>query len=74
MAEIILTRIQRCRYCGKEMSCSALDYEQNPFCTACLKERVRKATPRGGVKWRKEGQYVIAKAARKHPSSAHGRR
>gem|GEM_PF-2413832 len=74
MPEIILTRIQRCRHCGREMSCPPLDYEQNPFCAVCLKERVGKASPRGGVRWRTEGQYVIAEAVRKHPPSAHKHR
>jgi hypothetical protein len=67
MFEIILTRIRRCRYCRREMSCPSLEYEQNPFCTVCLPERIGKATPRSGVQWRREGNYVIAEAARKRP-------
>jgi hypothetical protein len=70
MPEIILTRIRRCRYCKREMSCSSLEYEQNPFCTVCLPERIRKAKPRGGVQWKREGDYVIPEAGRKRPSNA----
>jgi hypothetical protein len=70
MSEIILTRVQRCRYCKREMSCPPLDYEQSPFCAGCMKERVRKASPRDGVQWRIEGRYVIPEASRKHASDA----
>jgi hypothetical protein len=73
MAEIILVRVRRCRYCGREMFCSPLEYEQNPFCTVCLSERIDKATPAGGVRWRSEGNYVIAEAARKRHRGVHGR-
>jgi len=71
MPEIILTRIQRCRYCGREMFCSPLEYQQNPLCTACLAERVGNASPSGGVRWRTEGNYVIVEVSRKRPSGAH---
>jgi hypothetical protein len=71
MPEIILTRIRRCRYCKREMSSSSLEYEQNPFCSVCLPERVDRATPRGGVAWRREGNYVIAEAVRKLPPNEH---
>lgn len=74
MPEMILTRVQRCRSCKREMSCGPLDYEQNPFCKACLKTRVKVASPRGGVRWRVQGKYVIAEASRKHPSGAYERR
>jgi hypothetical protein len=74
MAEMILARVQRCRHCRREMSSSPLAYEQNPFCTECLSERVSSVAPRGGVSWRREGHYVIAEVARKHPSDVHKRR
>jgi hypothetical protein len=74
MPEIILSRVQRCRHCGREMFCPPLDYEQNPFCTVCLAERVAQASPSNGVQWRAEGHYVIAEVSRKHPSGAHRRR
>jgi hypothetical protein len=69
MPEIILARIQRCHGCRREMSCPPLEYAENPFCRVCLKQRVKSASPRGGVRWRREGHYVIAEAARKHPLS-----
>ena len=69
MPEGILTRIRRCRYCGREDFRSLLEFEQNPFCTVCLKERIGDATPPEGVRWRREGDYVIAEAARKPPPS-----
>jgi len=73
MPEIIPSRIQRCRYCGREMSSPPLEYQQNPFCTVCLTERVGNASPTGGVRWRTEGNYVIAEVSRKRPSGAHKR-
>jgi len=74
MAEMILARIQRCRYCGREMSSPPLEYQENPFCTVCLPERTGNALPRGGVRWKREGNYVIPEAAQTHPPSAHKRR
>ena len=70
MSEIILTRIQRCHYCGREVSSPPLQYEQNPFCKFCLAERTAKASPRGSIRWRREGNYVIAEVSRKLPPSA----
>jgi hypothetical protein len=72
--EIILVRVQRCRYCQKEMSCSPLEYEQNPFCTRCLTERTEKAAPVGGVRWTRRGNYVIAQAPQISPSGERERR
>jgi len=68
--EMILSRINRCRHCGREMSCEALAYDENPFCTMCLEERVSDASPRGGIRWRKEGHYAIAEVPRTRLSSA----
>jgi hypothetical protein len=73
MPELIVTRIRRCQYCDREMLCPPLEYEQNPFCTVCLTERIDKATPVGAVRWRREGNYVIAEVARKRLSDAHER-
>jgi hypothetical protein len=70
MPDTILARVQRCRYCRREMPCPPLEYEQNPFCTVCLTERIGQATPVGGVRWRREGNYVIVESARKRPSGA----
>ena len=59
MPEMILARVLRCRYCRREMTGSPLSYEQNPFCSMCLDARVADATPIGGVRWRREGDYFI---------------
>jgi hypothetical protein len=74
MPEIILTRIQRCHNCGREVTRAPLEYQQNPFCTVCLKDRVKKVSPRGGVRWRSAGHYVIAEASQKLPSGVRKRR
>jgi hypothetical protein len=70
MSEIILSRIQRCHQCGREVQRRPLDYEENPFCTVCLAERIDQASPSDGVQWHVKGHYVIAQASRKHHSSA----
>lgn len=62
MTVLILERILRCKFCGREMTCSPLSYEENPFCMACLPERVKASKPKGRVRWRTEGHYVIAEA------------
>ena len=69
MGEIILAKIQRCRYCGREMSSPPLEYQENPLCTVCLPERISNALPRGDVRWRREGDYVIPEVDQTHPPS-----
>jgi hypothetical protein len=73
MPEMILARIQRCRYCRREMSTPPLEYQENPYCAVCLRERIGKALPRGRMRWRTEGKYVIAEVSRKRPSNARER-
>lgn len=68
MPETILVRVLRCRFCRREMTCSPLTYEQNPFCNACLSERLTKAAPVGGVRWQLEGDYFILQDAETRPS------
>lgn len=70
MSEMILARVLRCRFCRREMRCSALGYEQNPFCVGCLDERMKQATPAGGVRWRREGDYCVAEPATPEPPHA----
>ena len=36
-------RVQRCRYCSREMNVSSPAYDENPFCAICLKERLSTA-------------------------------
>jgi hypothetical protein len=74
MAEMILTRIQRCRYCGREMSSPSLEYQENPFCVVCLPERIANALPSGSVLWRREGNYVIPEVVQTPPPNARKRR
>ena len=73
MPEMILARVLRCRFCWREMACSPLTYAEHPFCTACLQERVRLATPPGGVRWRRVGDYFIRQDAEKTASNGSGR-
>lgn len=55
---MILERVRRCRFCRREMSCSALSYAENPFCTECFDERVQATAPPEPVEWRLEGDYL----------------
>jgi hypothetical protein len=64
MTERILERIQRCKFCGREMNCSPLSYAENPLCTICLPERTEIARPKARITWRTEGHYAIAEVAR----------
>jgi hypothetical protein len=63
MAETILVRVLRCRFCCREMDCSPLTYEQNPFCTACLGERVAAAAGEREARWELDGDYFILRDA-----------
>ena len=54
---LILERIKTCEHCGGEMRVSALSYEENPYCTRCLRRRVSAhAVPR--LRWRRRGRYL----------------
>jgi hypothetical protein len=66
----ILERIQRCRYCGREVTKSALSFSENPFCDVCLDERVglTRAIP-GEIRWRPTGHYMeLIRTAPRRPS------
>jgi hypothetical protein len=39
----ILELIRRCPYCKRENKVSALSFAENPFCNACLHERMQNA-------------------------------
>lgn len=43
--KLVMAKVQRCKYCKREMGCSALAYVENPFCTRCRSERVAAAAP-----------------------------
>lgn len=55
----VLERVQRCRYCGREMAVTATAYAESPFCVRCLAERVERAADRE-VEWRLVGDYFQA--------------
>jgi hypothetical protein len=74
MAEVILERILRCKFCRREMACSPLEYHQSPFCTVCLPERVKMAKPKGRISWKMDGHYAIAEVSEKPSQDAQRRR
>lgn len=39
---------QLCKYCRNEMKCSLRSYEENPFCTVCLPQRIAEAVEKHG--------------------------
>jgi uncharacterized paraquat-inducible protein A len=56
---IMLERIQRCRFCGREIAAPALSYEENPYCTECLGERLAQGgAAEGYVSWTVSGDYL----------------
>lgn len=55
----MLERVQRCRYCRREMRVGALSYAENPFCKHCLHERMEKAAAeRGPFETFDDGHYI----------------
>jgi hypothetical protein len=65
----ILEVIQRCSYCGREMSTTPEGYLENPFCAVCLDERL--ALPHEGrpLIWRTIGGYEQASSDPETPPS-----
>ncbi len=55
----ILERIQKCRHCGREVTNGPLSFLENPFCDACLEDRVglNQNIP-GEIRWRAAGRYM----------------
>jgi hypothetical protein len=62
----MLERIQKCKYCGREMDVRPLSFAENPFCAVCLKERCASAvsdmTP---IEWIGTGEFVAFRRARR---------
>jgi hypothetical protein len=57
----ILQIVNRCRYCGSDMtdSVTSISYLENPYCSSCLNERLKKAaTLLGPIKNRVVGRYL----------------
>jgi len=55
----ILERIQRCHHCGREVTNDPLSFLENPFCGACLGERIGlDQSIRGEIRWRAAGRYM----------------
>lgn len=52
----VLERVQRCRYCGREMTVTPSAYAESPFCVRCLPERVERVADRA-IEWRLIGDY-----------------
>ncbi len=49
-----------CPYCERPNPVSALSYAENPFCQACLRERVDEAAKVvGPVTWRRVGKMLV---------------
>ena len=44
MPETMVTPGYRCRYCRRPMPVSARVYDENPFCSGCLHERMARAS------------------------------
>jgi hypothetical protein len=60
-------RVQRCRYCLREMNVSSEAYDENPFCAQCVSERLRNSVVGPPAK-EFFGRYVrfIPRVLRKH--------
>ncbi len=51
---------RKCRYCKNKMDVSDRAYEENPFCSGCLHERLEKAAAGlGPGEFVFEGDYAI---------------
>lgn len=49
----------RCRYCGRERRDSLRAVRENPFCQACLHQRVALAIARAPATSTRDGRYMI---------------
>lgn len=55
-----MTKLRECHYCGRPYRVAAQSYLENPFCTACLHERLRKTAEQlGHVTWVQQGKYAV---------------
>jgi len=55
----MLERTRRCPYCHRKIDKSSAEAVENPFCQACLCERLERAgAAAGAVQWQVIGDYV----------------
>jgi hypothetical protein len=55
----MLERIRKCSFCGKEITATALSFEENPYCGDCLPKRVAKAAKgTEHISWSLSGDYL----------------
>lgn len=53
-------RIQRCRFCGREVKIPALSFAENPSCKNCFGERQRAAGRTAQfLAWKEMGDYLV---------------
>lgn len=55
---IFLERIQECQSCGREVLRKPLEYQEDPYCSSCFRQRVEEgAKIIGPIEWRARGEY-----------------
>ena len=56
---VISERTRLCLYCGSKITASALSYEENPYCSECLPQRLKEAA-RGTdhISWKLTGNFL----------------
>ena len=52
----VFEKVQRCRYCGREMTVTPSAHAESPFCVRCLPERTERAAD-PAIEWRLIGDY-----------------
>jgi hypothetical protein len=55
----LVEKVLRCKYCRGEMTGGGAAYAENPFCAACLDERLRRASGDRPVQWVVDGWMFI---------------
>jgi len=56
---MILEVVHRCPYCKREATVTSQEYAENPYCNACLDERISEASRElGPITWRSSRGYI----------------
>jgi hypothetical protein len=56
---LIVERVGRCSFCGRETDASPLGRRENRFCRRCLPDRMSALSQTlGDVRWRQHGEYI----------------